>query len=168
MACRNRVASPQAGRATQLAPERTIDHIHTITKLIEVSREYKLPVRLTFIDSKKAFESVETEAVLEALLTQGVPTQMNSAKIYLALALIVILITTVSAAFAPDTLPYDGPEDYNNRGQFMRAKRQFGYGGWGFGRPWGYPGWGWGRPGWGMGGLGGWGMPWGMPWGMWG
>ncbi|VDP47155.1 unnamed protein product [Heligmosomoides polygyrus] len=44
----------------------TIDHIHTITKLIEVSREYKLC--LTFIDLKKAFDSVETEAVMEALL----------------------------------------------------------------------------------------------------
>ncbi|VDO62739.1 unnamed protein product [Heligmosomoides polygyrus] len=53
----------------------TIDRIHTITKLIEVSREYKLPICLTFIDLKKAFDSVETEAVVEALLTQGVPTQ---------------------------------------------------------------------------------------------
>ncbi|VDO77196.1 unnamed protein product [Heligmosomoides polygyrus] len=63
----------------------TIDHIHTITKLIEVSWEYKLriqpdrphthhyeahrsvarnklPLCLTFIDLKKAFDSVETEA----------------------------------------------------------------------------------------------------------
>ncbi|VDO98673.1 unnamed protein product [Heligmosomoides polygyrus] len=45
----------------------TIDHIHTITKLIEVSREYKLPLCLTFIDLKKAFDSVEIEAVMEAL-----------------------------------------------------------------------------------------------------
>ncbi|VDO67897.1 unnamed protein product [Heligmosomoides polygyrus] len=42
-----------------------IDHIHTITKLIEVS--YKLPLCLTFIDLKKAFDSVEIEAVMEAL-----------------------------------------------------------------------------------------------------
>ncbi|VDP17415.1 unnamed protein product [Heligmosomoides polygyrus] len=40
----------------------TIDHIHTITKLIEVSQEYKLPLCFTFIDLKKAFDSVETEA----------------------------------------------------------------------------------------------------------
>ena len=52
----------------------TIDHIHTITRLIEVSREYKRPLCLTFIDLKKAFDSVETEAVMEALGTQGVPT----------------------------------------------------------------------------------------------
>ncbi|VDP15334.1 unnamed protein product [Heligmosomoides polygyrus] len=55
----------------------TIDHIHTITKLIEVSREYKLPLCLTFIDLKKAFDSVEAEAVVDALLTQGVPTQSS-------------------------------------------------------------------------------------------
>ncbi|VDO19833.1 unnamed protein product [Heligmosomoides polygyrus] len=33
-----------------------IDHIHTITKLIEVSREYGLPLCLTF-DLKKAFDA---------------------------------------------------------------------------------------------------------------
>ncbi|KAK6744295.1 hypothetical protein RB195_011164 [Necator americanus] len=53
----------------------TIDHIHTVSKLIEVSREYKMPLCLTFIDLKKAFDSVETEAVVEALDNQGVPTQ---------------------------------------------------------------------------------------------
>ncbi|VDO13051.1 unnamed protein product [Haemonchus placei] len=45
----------------------TIDHIHTLTKLIDVSREYKMPLCLTFIDLKKAFDTVETEAVIETL-----------------------------------------------------------------------------------------------------
>ncbi|WKX94406.1 hypothetical protein Q1695_011567 [Nippostrongylus brasiliensis] len=45
------------------------------TGLIEVSREYKTPLCLTFIDLKKAFDSVETEAVIEALCKQGVSTQ---------------------------------------------------------------------------------------------
>nr|CDJ80166.1 RNA-directed DNA polymerase (reverse transcriptase) domain containing protein [Haemonchus contortus] len=45
----------------------TIDHIHTLTRLIEVSRQYKMPLCLTFIDLKKAFDTVETEAVIEAL-----------------------------------------------------------------------------------------------------
>ncbi|EYC36556.1 hypothetical protein Y032_0883g2842 [Ancylostoma ceylanicum] len=49
----------------------TIDHIHTVTRLIQVSREYKMPLCLTFIDLNKAFD---TEAVLEALGNQGVPT----------------------------------------------------------------------------------------------
>ncbi|KAK6762466.1 hypothetical protein RB195_023259 [Necator americanus] len=53
----------------------TIDRIHTVSKLIEVSREYKMSLCLTFIDLKKAFDSVETEAVVEALDNQGVPTQ---------------------------------------------------------------------------------------------
>uniref|UniRef100_A0A7I4Z3I2 Reverse transcriptase domain-containing protein n=1 Tax=Haemonchus contortus TaxID=6289 RepID=A0A7I4Z3I2_HAECO len=53
----------------------TIDHIHTLTRLIEVSREYKMPLCLTFIALKEAFDTVETEAVIEALGNQGVPTQ---------------------------------------------------------------------------------------------
>uniref|UniRef100_W6NH91 RNA-directed DNA polymerase (Reverse transcriptase) domain containing protein n=1 Tax=Haemonchus contortus TaxID=6289 RepID=W6NH91_HAECO len=52
----------------------TIDHIHTLTRLIEVSREYKMPLCLTFIDLNKAFDTVETEAVIEALGNQCVPT----------------------------------------------------------------------------------------------
>ncbi|XGW09249.1 hypothetical protein V3C99_011505 [Haemonchus contortus] len=50
----------------------TIDHIHFLTRLIEVSREHKMPLCLTFIDLKKAFDTVETEVVFEALGKQGV------------------------------------------------------------------------------------------------
>ncbi|KAE9416752.1 hypothetical protein Angca_008404, partial [Angiostrongylus cantonensis] len=53
----------------------TMDHIHTLTRLIEVSREYKRPLCLTFIGLEKAFDSTEIEAVMEALGSQGVPTQ---------------------------------------------------------------------------------------------
>ncbi|KAK6755406.1 hypothetical protein RB195_014023 [Necator americanus] len=42
----------------------TIDQIHTISKLIEVSREYIMPLCLTFIGLKKAFDSVGAEALL--------------------------------------------------------------------------------------------------------
>ncbi|KAE9412497.1 hypothetical protein Angca_003845, partial [Angiostrongylus cantonensis] len=52
-----------------------MDHIHIITRLIEVSREYKRPLCRTFIDLQKAFDSIEIEAVMEALGCQGVPTQ---------------------------------------------------------------------------------------------
>ncbi|KAE9414236.1 hypothetical protein Angca_007091, partial [Angiostrongylus cantonensis] len=52
-----------------------MDHIHTLPRLIEVSREYKRPLCLTFIDLKKGFDSIEIEAVVEALGCQGVPTQ---------------------------------------------------------------------------------------------
>ncbi|KAK6750405.1 hypothetical protein RB195_002403 [Necator americanus] len=50
----------------------TIDHIHSVSK---VSREYKMPPCLTFINLKKAFDSVETEAVMEVLDNRGVPIQ---------------------------------------------------------------------------------------------
>ncbi|KAE9412363.1 hypothetical protein Angca_007105, partial [Angiostrongylus cantonensis] len=53
----------------------TMDHIRTLTRLIEVSREYKRPPCLTFIDLEKAFDSIEIEAVMEAFGSQGVPTQ---------------------------------------------------------------------------------------------
>ncbi|KAE9419251.1 hypothetical protein Angca_004846, partial [Angiostrongylus cantonensis] len=53
----------------------TMDHIHTLTRLIEVSREYKRPLCLTLIDLEKALDSIEIEAVMEALGSQGVPTQ---------------------------------------------------------------------------------------------
>uniref|UniRef100_A0A7I4Y226 Reverse transcriptase domain-containing protein n=1 Tax=Haemonchus contortus TaxID=6289 RepID=A0A7I4Y226_HAECO len=40
----------------------TVDHIHTLTRVIEVSREYKMPLCLTFIVLKRAFDTVKTEA----------------------------------------------------------------------------------------------------------
>ncbi|KJH52622.1 hypothetical protein DICVIV_01207 [Dictyocaulus viviparus] len=52
----------------------TMDYIHTTTRLIEVSREYKKSLCLTFIGFEKAFNSVETEAAIEALINQALPT----------------------------------------------------------------------------------------------
>uniref|UniRef100_A0A0K0CX05 Reverse transcriptase domain-containing protein n=1 Tax=Angiostrongylus cantonensis TaxID=6313 RepID=A0A0K0CX05_ANGCA len=52
-----------------------MDHIRTLTRLTEVSQEYKRPLCFTFIDLEKAFDSIEIEAVMEALVSQGVPTQ---------------------------------------------------------------------------------------------
>uniref|UniRef100_W6NHS1 Uncharacterized protein LOC100892795 n=1 Tax=Haemonchus contortus TaxID=6289 RepID=W6NHS1_HAECO len=49
-------------------------HVHTLIRLIEVSREHKMPLCLTFIVLRKTFDTVETEAVIEALSNQGVPT----------------------------------------------------------------------------------------------
>ncbi|KAE9412481.1 hypothetical protein Angca_007946, partial [Angiostrongylus cantonensis] len=53
----------------------TTNHIHTLTCLTEVSREYRRPLCLTFIDLEKAFDSIEIEAVMEGTGSQGVPTQ---------------------------------------------------------------------------------------------
>ncbi|KAE9413357.1 hypothetical protein Angca_006214, partial [Angiostrongylus cantonensis] len=52
----------------------TMDHIRTITRLIEVLREYKRQLCVTFIDLQKAFDSNEIEAVMEAFGSQGVLT----------------------------------------------------------------------------------------------
>ena len=49
-----------------------MDHIQTVAMVIEVCREYHLPLVLTFVDYEKAFDSVETNAILSALVDQGV------------------------------------------------------------------------------------------------
>uniref|UniRef100_A0A8R1ID53 Reverse transcriptase domain-containing protein n=1 Tax=Caenorhabditis japonica TaxID=281687 RepID=A0A8R1ID53_CAEJA len=50
----------------------TIDHIHSIQRLLEVGREYQQPLTLVFIDFHKAFDSVEPHAIWESLKSQGV------------------------------------------------------------------------------------------------
>jgi hypothetical protein len=50
----------------------TIDHIHTINQLKEKCQEYNIPICLAFVDYEKAFDSVETCSVLEALQEQGI------------------------------------------------------------------------------------------------
>ncbi|KAK6757628.1 hypothetical protein RB195_015443 [Necator americanus] len=49
-----------------------MDHIQTVSRVIEVCREYRLPFVLTFVDYEKAFDSVEINAILPALVDQGV------------------------------------------------------------------------------------------------
>uniref|UniRef100_A0A914W5Q0 Metalloendopeptidase n=1 Tax=Plectus sambesii TaxID=2011161 RepID=A0A914W5Q0_9BILA len=49
----------------------TIDHIQVLNQLIERYREYKTPLVLAFVDYEKAFDSVEFNAVLQALHRQG-------------------------------------------------------------------------------------------------
>ncbi|KAK6743273.1 hypothetical protein RB195_010498 [Necator americanus] len=49
-----------------------LDHIQTVSRVIEVCREYHLPLVLTFVDYEKVFDSVETNAILSALVDQGV------------------------------------------------------------------------------------------------
>ncbi|KAK6751338.1 hypothetical protein RB195_002990 [Necator americanus] len=67
----------QLGAIPVLAPPRS-QAVYVVIgrcRLLSVSREYKMPLCLTFIDLKKAFDSVKTEAVVEALDNQGVPSQ---------------------------------------------------------------------------------------------
>ena len=41
-----------------------MDHIQTVSTVIEVCREYRISIVLTFIDYEKAFDSVESNAIL--------------------------------------------------------------------------------------------------------
>ena len=52
-----------------------MDHIFTLTQLLERAREYRLPLCVAFIDYEKAFDSVEINAVMRALKEQGVAAQ---------------------------------------------------------------------------------------------
>ena len=52
----------------------TMDHIHVVSQIIEKAKEYQIPLSLLFIDFQKAFDSVETNAVLNALHLQAIPT----------------------------------------------------------------------------------------------
>ena len=45
----------------------TVDHIHTLRQIVQKTEEYNLPLCLAFVDYEKAFDSIETWAVLESL-----------------------------------------------------------------------------------------------------
>ena len=51
-----------------------VDHIQTVSQLIERSREYHIPLVLVFVDYRKAFASVEINAILNALVHAGIPS----------------------------------------------------------------------------------------------
>ena len=50
----------------------TIDHLQTVSQIIEKTNEYKIPLVVALVDYSKAFDSVETEEVMAALEEQGV------------------------------------------------------------------------------------------------
>ena len=50
----------------------TTDHIHDVNQLEEKCREYNIPLCIAFVDYKKAFHSVQTQAVLTSLQEQGI------------------------------------------------------------------------------------------------
>ena len=60
----NELSKEQAGFRSGYS---TIDHIHVLKQLMEKCREYQIPLCIGYIDYKKAFDSVETAAVLNAL-----------------------------------------------------------------------------------------------------
>ena len=50
----------------------TTDHLHAVNQLREKCQEYNIPLCVAFIDYEKAFDSVETSAILKALKYQGI------------------------------------------------------------------------------------------------
>ncbi|CAD6200156.1 unnamed protein product [Caenorhabditis auriculariae] len=52
-----------------------LDHIHALTQVVERHREHQMPFALAFVDYYKAFDSVEINAVLNALVSAGVATK---------------------------------------------------------------------------------------------
>ncbi|CAD6199264.1 unnamed protein product [Caenorhabditis auriculariae] len=52
-----------------------LDHIHALTQVVERHREHQMPLALAFVDYYKAFDSVEINAVLNALASAGVATK---------------------------------------------------------------------------------------------
>ena len=50
----------------------TTDHIHAINQLKEKCREYNIPLCVAFVDYEKAFDSVQTKAILTSLQEQGI------------------------------------------------------------------------------------------------
>ena len=49
----------------------TTDHIHAIKQHKEKCREYNIPLCVAFVDYEKAFDSVQTQAILTSLQEQG-------------------------------------------------------------------------------------------------
>ena len=50
----------------------TTDHIHAMNQLKEKCREYNIPLCVAFVDYEKAFDSVQTQAILTSLQEQGI------------------------------------------------------------------------------------------------
>ena len=50
----------------------TTDHMHAINQLKEKCREYNIPLFVAFVDYEKAFDSVQTKAIMTSLQEQGI------------------------------------------------------------------------------------------------
>ena len=50
----------------------TVDHLHTLMQIQEKTHEWQIPLWTCFIDFEKAFDSIEHDAIWEALQRQGV------------------------------------------------------------------------------------------------
>ena len=51
---------------------RQITYMYAINQLKEKCREYNIPLCVAFLDYEKAFDSVQTQAILTSLQEQGI------------------------------------------------------------------------------------------------
>jgi len=50
----------------------TIDHLHAVTQVLEKTNEYRIPIYMAFVDYEKVFNSIQHQAVFDALRRHGV------------------------------------------------------------------------------------------------
>ena len=50
----------------------TVDHIHTINRVLERANEYQMGLHSVFVDFRKAFDTVIPRYLWEGLISQGV------------------------------------------------------------------------------------------------
>lgn len=51
----------------------TTDHLQAVNQILERTRECKIPLCMIFVDYEKAFDSIEINAIINALVRQNVP-----------------------------------------------------------------------------------------------
>ena len=54
----------------------TIDHIHTLTQIMEKSHEYKIELNELFIDFRQAFDTVYRSQMIETLKLMEIPNKL--------------------------------------------------------------------------------------------
>jgi len=49
----------------------TMDHIHTISQIIEKSLEYQIELHFLYVDFQKAYDSIDHNSLWESMVRQG-------------------------------------------------------------------------------------------------
>ncbi|KAK6745254.1 hypothetical protein RB195_011772 [Necator americanus] len=83
-----------------------LDHIQTVSRVIEVCREYRLPLVLTFVDYEKTIDTLEMNAILST------PTVYQSVDVFEDIRQLLRSITTKIQLFhRPSPYPLKGGYD---------------------------------------------------------